>query len=143
MPSKRVLLKLQETLLKAVLLGHPLPGNTQPVRFPDLAFVVRQPAVFLLDSNLSGPILIKESPRAIRILSTEALLQESQKHGEITYLQFQAPEVMDDAVRLTLEARIATRDPNQQKLGLSNIHVKFSKIADEWKVLEEPVYSAA
>ena len=143
MLSKKVLLQLQETLLKAVLLSKPLPGHTQPIRFPDLSFVMRQSIIFLVDANLSGPILIEETPRPIRILSIETLLQESQEHGNITYLQFQPPEVIDDKVRLTLEARIATSDPNQQKLGLSNIHVKFLKIGDEWKVVDEPVYSAA
>jgi hypothetical protein len=143
MPPNKDLSQLQEMLLKAVLLGHPLPGHTPPIKFPDLSFIVRQPTIFLLDTNLSGPVLIEESLKPIRILSIKALLQESQKHGDITYLQFQPPEVMDDAVRLTLEARIATRDPNQQKLGLSSIHIKFLKVADEWKVVDEPVYSAA
>ncbi len=143
MLSNKILLQLQEMLLKAVLLGQSLPGHTQPIRFPDLSFILRQPIIFLLDTNLSGPIFIREFPSPIRILSVEALLQESQTHGDITYLQFQPPEVTDDAVRLTLEARIATRDPNQSKLGLSNISVKFLKVADEWKVVDEPIYSAA
>jgi hypothetical protein len=143
MPSKKVLLQLQETLLKAVLLGQSLPGATRPIRFPDLSFLVRQPTIFLVDKNLSGPISLAESSQPIRILTLAALSQECQKYGDITYLQFQPPEVMDETVRLTLEARIATRDPNQPKLGLSNIHVKFAKVGDEWQVVDEPVYSAA
>lgn len=143
MPANTILLHLQVILLKAVLLGQPLPGQPQPIRFPDLSFITRQPTILLARKNLVGPIYLKELPKPLQTISAEALLRESQTHGNVAYLQFQRPEVMDNTVGLTLEAKIATRDPDQKELGLSSIYVKFLKLADEWKVIDEPVYFAA
>lgn len=142
MPSDSEVLHLQEMLLEAVVLGKALPGQSQPIRFPDLSFVMRQIVVFLSNENLSGQMLLRELQKPIRILPVDAIFQEAHNSGDITYLQFQPPEVMNDAVHLTLEAKIATRNPNQQTLGLSSIHVKFLKVAEEWKLLDEPIYSA-
>lgn len=141
-PTRKELFNLQELIVKAILLGQSLPGCTQAIRFPDLSFILNQPIIFLVDENLFGYIAIEESPRPIRILSVEDLRQECQNRGDIAYLQFQPSEVRDDEVQVTLVARIATSDPNKQTLGLSDIHVKFVKVADEWKVMEEPVFSA-
>jgi hypothetical protein len=85
------------------------------------------------------------------MLSVETLLQESQGHEDIAYLQFHVAEVTESSVSLTqfpwsivcAEARIAVRDLKQKALGLSSVTAKFVKIANEWKVLDEPVYSAA
>jgi hypothetical protein len=143
MPADKALSHLQETLLKAVLLGEPLPGWKQPIRFPDLSFMLGHPAIFLLDTNLPGPIRIEGYSKPIRILSEKEILQESHQRGDIAYFQFQPPEGTDDPIRLTLEARIASRDPGQRVLGLSNIQVTFSKSPEGWKAVEGPVYSAA
>lgn len=142
MLSDQILLQLQIVVLKAVLLGEPLPGQHQPVRFPDLPFVTRQPAIYLLDRNLSGPITIEGYPRPIRILPLDSLLRESQTRGDdIAYLQFQPPEMVGDAVRLVLEAKIATR-LNHSHLGLSNLQVLFTKTEAGWQVLDEPINMA-
>ncbi len=143
MPSEKILLQLQNMLLKAVLLGHALPGSSNPVRFPDLLFIKRQSVIFLLDKNLSGPILIEELSRPIHVLSEAALFQESLKSGDVTFLQFQSPEDSGDEVTLTLDARIATQDIHQQTLGLSTISVTFFQGADGWRLKEEPLYSAS
>lgn len=142
-PSSKELLSLQELIVKAILLGQPLPGRTQPIRFPDLSFIVSQQSIFLVDENLFGQISLDKSPRPIRIISVEDLRQESQYRGDIAYLRFQPPEVSDDEVQMTIEAKIATRDPNKLTLGLSNFQVKFVKVEGEWKVVEDPVFSAS
>ena len=126
-----------------MLLSQSLPGYSQPISFPDLSFVLGHSEIFLVDEHLSGPMSIEGSPKPIRILSNEALLAEAQRHGDISYLRFQPPEVNGDTVRVTLEARIAPSDPNKGILGLSSIHVSFSRVADAWKVADGPVYSAA
>jgi hypothetical protein len=141
-PSSKELLMLQELVVKAVLLGLPLPGRTRVIRFPDLSFILNQNTIFLVDENLFGQISLEEPPRPVRILSVEDLKQESQYRGDIAYLRFQPPKVGDDEIQLTMEAKIATRDPNKQTLGLSSIHVKFVKIEGTWIVVDDPVFSA-
>ena len=138
MSSHQVILQLQEMMLRAVLLGQPLPGANQPLRLPDLEFVTRHPYIYLLD-----PVLLNDSPKPLRIVSLETLRQEAQEMGNIVYLQFHVGEVSDSSVNLRLEARIATGDANQHELGLSSVSVKFSKVGDEWQMVEPPISSAA
>jgi hypothetical protein len=54
MASNEVLLKLQQSMVKAVLLGQPLPGHDTPVRLADLEFVMRHQFVYLIDNNLAS-----------------------------------------------------------------------------------------
>lgn len=145
MPSNEVVLHLQEMLLKAVLSGESLPGHDQPIKLPDQEFIKRQPVIYLADKNLQGSSssLKVATSKPIRIVSTETLGEESKMQGNITYLQFQPPEVTEDRVRLTLEARIATGERDQKELGLSSIQIAFSKVGDEWEVVDGPVSSAA
>jgi len=142
LPSDEVLRHLQETLLKAVLLSQRLPGGNQPIMFPDLSFILRQPNVVLVDENLVGPVSIEESPTRVRLLSRETLQQEARTQGDITYLRFQPPVGEGNAVRLTLEAKIAARDPDQRILGLSGIQVKFEEVAGQWEAVDEPIFFA-
>src|SRR5215207_9189274 len=133
MSSNQVLMQLQEMLLRAVLLGQPLPGYDQPVKLPDLEFITRQPDIYLVDQNLAGPITLPESPKPLQIVSIETLKQKAQK-GNIAYLQFHVTEATDSLIRLRLEARIATGELNRGELGLSSIDVTFSKAGNEWRV---------
>jgi hypothetical protein len=45
-------------------------------------------------------------------------------------------------VRLTLEARLATRDPDQRTLGLGGVQVTFQRRGDTWAVEELPALFA-
>lgn len=142
MLSNDVLRHLQKTLLKVVLLSQGLTGGNQIIKFPDLSFIQRQSTVILIDENLAHPFSIEELPTPIRILSREVILQEARKQGDIVYLRFQPTEREGNAVRLTLEAKIAFRDPDQRPLGLSGIQVKFHEFAGQWEITEEPIFFA-
>ena len=138
MPDE-VLGQLQELLLKAVLLGQKLPGLNQVVQFPDLPFLLQESTVTLIDENLANSVSAEGVLVPVRILSLEALLKEAHAQGNIAYLRFQPLEIEDDTVRLTLEAKICTHDPNQPILGLSGIQVTFQRISGDWQVVNEPV----
>ena len=137
-PTDDTLRQLQAALLKAVLRGEPLPGGDQPVTLPDLAFVLRQPAVFLSDENLAGPISVEGAPRPVRVLSPEELAEEARGQGDVAYLRFGSAEREGDEVRLTLEARIASGDPQRRALGLSGLQVRFRREGDRWEVAADP-----
>ena len=137
--SDEVLGRLQELLLNAILLGQKLPGIDQSVRFPDLPFLLQESTVTLIDENLANSVSAEEVLVPVRILSLEALLEEAHAQGDIAYLRFQPLEIEGDTVRLTLEAKICTHDPNQPVLGLSGIQVTFQKISGDWQVVNEPV----
>ncbi|MBD2068240.1 hypothetical protein H6F93_12030 [Leptolyngbya sp. FACHB-671] len=137
--SDEVLGRLQELLLEAVLLGQELPGFDQSVQFPDLSFLLEESIVTLIDENLANSISFEEISIPVRILSQEALLEEGYEKGNVAYLRFQPPEIEDNAVRLTLEAKIYSHDSSQFALGLSGIQVTFQRISGDWQVVNEPI----
>ena len=143
MAANEIILKLQESLVKAVLLGQPLPGYDQPIKLPDMEFVTRGPFIYLIDTNLAGVFDLQGLPKPLKIVSLETLREETQQRGEVTYLQFHVNEASESVIELRLEARIASSDPQRGELGLSSVQVKFSKQGDEWKATESPLYSAA
>ena len=140
--STKELGKLQETVLKAVLLGEKLPGSEQTARLPDKAFILRHPNVYVSDENLAGQFSLEGLSKPIRIVSTKTLQREAQDKTEIAYLKFSAPEVKGDAVALTLEGKIVSADPSRVPLGLSSIHFTFKKVGDKWESVAQPYYSA-
>jgi hypothetical protein len=136
--------QLQEALLEALLLNRPLPGSTKPIVFPDLALILRQSTIPLIDENLVGLISIEGLPKPVRILSLDALLEEARAKGNLAYLRFQPAErVSSDAVRLTLQAGIAPDEPGQHALGLSGVQINVQKIGDQWKAIDEPIFFAS
>ncbi len=134
---ERELCYLAEAMLRAIVSGEPLPGRDQPIRFPDLAFVLNQPKVIVVNENLPGfPASLKLS-KPIQIVSRQLLEQQAREMGDVTYLQFRSPQVKGDTVQLTLEAKIASADPHRPSLGLSSLQVTFKKVGGKWQALNE------
>lgn len=133
-PSDRELARLQELLLKAVLLDEPPPGGAGLPRLADLSFILRHTHVFLSEENLAGKISIEGLPKPLRVVSPEELRGLAREGGDVAYLRFQPPAGEGDGeVWLTLEGRLATRDEAQGSLGLSSVQVKFRKGGDGWQ----------
>jgi hypothetical protein len=142
MPANIDFAQIQELLLRAVLLGTLLPGAKQPIQLPDLHFILRQPIIILLDKHLSKPISLVGTPKPLRVMSPGELRQYTEREGDTAYLEFGPIELEGDYVRVTLAARITTRDPARRPLGLSSVHVRFRRANMEWRLLGEPAYSA-
>jgi hypothetical protein len=142
-PSRKEILDLQEIVLRAVLEGVPLPGSNLAIRFPDLAFLQRQDAIYVAGEEMAGRMISGSAPKAVRIVPVEALRAKAKESPGIAYLQFGRARIEDDNVELTLEGRMAAADPRQPALGLSSVHVRFHKVGGRWEVSGEPVYSAS
>jgi hypothetical protein len=140
--SERALADLQRSLVEAVLLGRPLPGAGRALAFPDRAFFEERPTVTLLDEHLAPDLSLDDLPVPVRVLSREELLDEARREGDLPYLRFSAPEKVDDAVRLGLEATIATAEPGRRVLGLSNVQATFRKVDDRWQLEGDVVMGA-
>jgi hypothetical protein len=138
-----VVVRLQESVLAAVLDGQPLPGSDSRVMLPDLAYVLRHDPVLVSEENLAGPLNAERFRRSVLVLSEAALAERAQTEGDVAYLRFQPAERRDGTVRLTLEARIAPSDAARQALGLSGIQVGFQEVDGHWKVIGEPTLFAA
>jgi hypothetical protein len=142
LPSDEALRHLQEQMLKAVITRQPLPNSSRPLNFPDLSFIMAHPNIYLSNENLFGSISVEGLPKPLRILSPEELSQEARAQGDIAYLLFRPPDKESHSVRLTLEGRIAPRDPQQRVLGLSGVQMTFRQDGDQWKP-DEPVMFAS
>lgn len=139
-PSRKTVAHLQDVLLKAALLNQTLPGSSRPLRLSDLSFILRHPHIYLSDANLAGKISDEGLPKPLRVVSQEELQKLARDEGDVAYLQFRAPEQLDDgAIRLTLEGKLVTQDPGQHPMGLSSIQVKFRKAGDLWESTDEPI----
>ena len=138
LPSDEVLGRLQELVLSAALAGRSLPGLDRPLRLPDVAFVLRGPAILLSNENLAGALAPEGLPLPLRILSPEVVREEARVRGDLAYLRFQPPTGGSDTVSLTLEARIAPQSA-AHPLGLGGVRVDFREDAGEWRVADEPL----
>ena len=130
-------------VVRAAVQGLPLPGTDRPVRFPDLAFIMRHRAIFLMDDNLPEPLSLENSPKPLVILSLASLKEEVRKDGDIAYLQFGPPTFKANVLQLTLSGRLLRNDGFLSSLGLSDIHVKFQKIGEKWWAVSPPSFSTA
>ena len=138
LPDDETLRHLQTLLLRAILLGEPLPGSGQSLSVPDLRFVLRQPAILLSSENFAGSVSIEGLPKPLHVLSPEELIEESRQQGEVAYLRFQPAQQNADTVQLTIEARLATADTERAPLGLGGTQVVFQRVGEEWTVATPP-----
>jgi hypothetical protein len=131
--------QLQESLLRAILLGHSLPGETTTLSMPDLQFVTAGESILLLDENLVGPISIGASEKPLRIIGRQAL-QSTAEAKQGGYLRFHPVEVGQDTVQMSLEASMLTAATGAE-LGLSTVRVEFRNAGGGW-VAGSPTFSA-
>jgi hypothetical protein len=141
--SDVALSRLQEATVQAVLQQKRLPGGDRPIRLPDVSFLLREDTVLLADENLAGTVSFADAPVPVRILSLEAILEQARAQGDVAFLQFQPAELGEGVIKLTLQAKLAARDPSRRPLGLSGMQVRFEETADGWQAAEEPSFFAA
>lgn len=143
LPPRKTIAHLQGILLRAAILNQPLAGGSRPVRLSDLTFILRHPHIYLSDENLAGKISDDGLPKPLRVMSQEDLQKKASAEGDVAYLHFQPPDEADGAIRLTLEGKLYTQDPNQQPLGLSSVQAKFRKVDGRWESTDGPVALAS
>ncbi len=132
--STAILRALQEQLLLAALTSSPLPGQSNPLHFPDLNYVHEQPDKVVCSENLIGEVRI-DTP--IVILSTEEITERAKAFERFAFLRFRPAEQMDGKVRLTLELHMAFDDVEPLPLGA--VTVVFGEVPGVgWQAVEPP-----
>lgn len=134
--------KLQELVLRSIFSGSPLPGAQQPTRFPDLAFLERQPYIAVLDDQLALPFPVEDMPKPVKVLSYDDILREAGSGVSIAFVSFHPPKWENERVALNMEVRLASNMRNGEILGLGGIQVQFNKVSGKWVVAEEASYFA-
>jgi hypothetical protein len=137
-----VLEPLQQAILRAVLLGLPLPGG-QSLTLPDSTFLADQPELFISDENLVASVPSEGASKRVRVASSSDIARTAvEQERDIAYLRFQPAERNGDEIRIAIEARLAPPSPHTKVLGLSGALVTFRRKAGSWIVTDEPVQVA-
>lgn len=137
MPPKDILGYLQAEMISALLLQDTLPGGVHRLQFPDLAFLLRQDMILVLDENLVTPISIENLPRPLRFVTANELAEQVRQSGDLPYLRFLVPTGDENSVTITLEIKIASADMNKGSLGLGAVSAQFAKTNGEWRSTQE------
>lgn len=134
---------LTQTILKHVFSNEPLPGSTTPVSFPDLAFLLTQPDLYLLDETVKGPIYIAALDKSVQVVSLDFLRQIAGLRGKVMYCQFSVTQPAPDRVLVRLEAKVLSPDADYRTATLSSLQLEFEKINREWVLLNTPTALSA
>ena len=137
--SRELITRLQSILLRSVLRQQPLPGQTQPVWFPDLAFLTESPSVLISDANITGQFDIVGIDKPVEIVPESEIREAAARSGDRVYVRFQPAEEVEGQIRIVMEVRIAPTEPDLQPLGLGGIRATFTRKPDgNWEVTEPP-----
>ncbi len=134
--------KLQALVLRSIFSGSPLPGAQQPTRFPDIAFLERQPYIAVLDDQSALPFPVEDIPKPVKVLSYDDILREAGSGASIAFVSFHPLKWENECVGLNMEVRLASNMRNGEILGLGGIQVQFHKVSGKWVVAEEASYFA-
>lgn len=135
--------RLESVMLESVLQRQPLPGRTDPVWFPDLAWITESPTVLVSDENIPDHLPITDTDTRVKVLPNAEIREAATEAGDRAYVLFQPPEASPGQIRITMEVRIAPAEPDIQPLGLGGISATFvESSAGEWTVPEPPAVFA-
>lgn len=132
--APEVLRTLQQQLLVAVLTQTPLPGQSEALRFPDLAMILERPEKIVSRENLSGE---PDPGILVTFLTADELQELARREGQVPALQFREAELLDDRIRLALELRVWFADVEPLPLGA--VIATFAETSDAgWRVIDQP-----
>ena len=127
------LANLQDLVIDRVLTSAPLPGQTAPISFPDLAYVTQADEALLIDDGYLG-----QTTQAVVVNKTE--LRRRCKAGEQGFLKFQPP--LEEEDKVTLQLRVLLGFADLDPLPLGELVVTFTRLDGEWTTIE-PTHAVA
>ena len=137
--SGQTITELQSLLLTSVLRQTPLSGQSEPVHFPDLAFLTEAPAVLVSEDNVPGELALEGVDQAVEVVP-ESEIRDAARSGDRAYVRFQPAEQIDGRTRIRMEVRMAPREPEIPPLGLGAVSATFVRRPDgTWEVTEPPM----
>ncbi len=136
------LARLKEQVLYAVLNNQTLPGSNNRLAFADLPFVLTQPDIYLVDNEIKNSIHIEKINKQVQVVSEDFLRRQNTGPGKIIYFQFQTTESGNDNLWLSLDAKVLSAGA-QQADNLTSMQMKFQKVQNEWRIMDEPTTLSA
>lgn len=137
--EKQIIAELQRVMLKCVLQREPLPGQSIPVTFADLAYITERETVFISEENVHSNLKLEISGKDLEVMPESKIRQKAEDSGDLPYVHFRPANYSDDQVRLIMDIRIAPSEADIQTLGLGAISATFHR-SDQgrWEVHQQP-----
>lgn len=137
-PSGKDFSDLKQAVLNAVFNDEALPGSATPLRFPDLALLLHQPQVYLLDESFTKPVYIEKIKKPLVVLSEKSLTETAGKSDKLIYLQFSVQNEGANDVHLSLESKVLSE--NKRPVVLSSLQLRFRQVNHRWQVVDQPTF---
>lgn len=138
--SQDTITRLQSVLLTSVVEELPLPGQTEPVRFPDLAFITQASKVLVSDDAVSGQLDVSSIEKPVEITPLAAIREEASQSGDHFYVQFRPTKEQEGQITIVIEVRMAPAEADLKPLGLGGIQATFVQQPNgRWEVIDPPV----
>jgi hypothetical protein len=138
--NQDIITQLQSVMLKSVVQEVPLPGQTEPVRFPDLAFIKEAPKITVSEDNISGQLDTSAIEKPVEIGPLSELREKAAKSGDQFFVYFPPANEQEGRITIVMELRMAPTEVNIQPLGLGGIRATFTqKTGGNWEVVDPPV----
>jgi hypothetical protein len=143
-PAPEAVAELQLALLRSLLSGVPLPGSSEPLRFPDQPFIERAGPTALIDENLApalaGALQPTDNVRVVR--RAELRAPAGSERGTVA-LRFEPPRVDGGVLWISLAATFLPADGTNELLGLSTAEAGFREVGGAWRLAEGPRFLAS
>lgn len=137
--AKQIITQLQRVMLQCILKREPLPGQSAPVSFADLAYITDRDTVFLSAENVESHLTLKGTGKDLEVVPESKIRIKAEGSGDLPYVHFRPADYNDDQVRLIMDIRIAPSEANIQTLGLGAISVTFHRTDEgRWEVRQQP-----
>lgn len=137
--AKQIISELQRVMLQSVLQRKPLPGQSAPVSFADLAYITERDTVYISDKNVDSHLTLKGTSKQVEVLPESQIRKKAENSGDLPYVHFRQTDYKDDQVRLIMDVKIAPPEADVQTLGLGAISVTFHRTdAGRWEVRQQP-----
>ena len=132
--SHNEMTQLKTAVLQAVLNRQVLPGSQELVSFPDLALLLNQPHIYILDQEIGSAM--SQLNKDLLSVSANELDRLAKTNAAVYYLQFQEERMEDGTVNLKLILQLKTSTDNP--VPLSQIHLPYKKSAEAWQLSGQP-----
>lgn len=137
--AKQVIRQLQQVMLQSILNGEPLPGQSTPISFADLAYITERDTVYISDKNVSSGLTLKGTGKQVEVHPESTIRKKAENSSDLPYVHFRQADYQDNQVRLIMDVKIAPPEADVQTLGLGAISATFNRTDDGgWEVRQQP-----
>lgn len=122
---------MQQMIVRAFRTGA-LEDGTPLAQFPDMNYVREAEELIVSSRRLAGTI-----PDADRVLDRDAIASLAAERGEVPFLEFGEPELVDDVARIAVDVCLGLADLEPLRFG-AQVFAFQREATGRWTTAEPP-----